>query len=351
MAKHRICVTAPQVPFLRGGAELHAELLVEALRREGHEVDLVSLPYTWTGDRSSLEQALAWRLVDLAAEVHQRSTDLVIATKYPSYLVRHPNKIAWIFHQQREAYDLHGTPFGSFSLSENDRALRQALVELDLHALAETRALFTNSRNTAARLARYCGVEAQPLYAPPKLHEDLHPGPYGDYLLYVGRLDPIKRVDMAIEALRHTRSQVPLRIAGRGPHLDELEKLVTEYGLQERVYFLGFVSDEEVVDLYANCLAVLLTPHDEDYGFTTLEAFFAGKPVITTSDAGGVLEFVEDGVTGFVEPPEPEKLADRIDTLHDDRALCETLGTAGRDRVLQDVSWPVAIDALTATLE
>ena len=94
-----------------------------------------------------------------------------------------------------------------------------------------------------------------------------------------------------------------------------------------------------------------LTPHDEDYGFTTLEAFFAGKPVVTTEDAGGVLEWVRDGATGFVAPPEPVALAEKIDALAEDRPLCERLGSAGRERVLAEVSWPLAIEALTATLE
>jgi glycosyltransferase involved in cell wall biosynthesis len=351
MSRRRICVTAPQVPFLRGGAELHAELLVQALKEEGHEVDLVTLPYIWTGDRSSLEQALAWRMVDLAVEVNRVPTDLVIATKFPSYLIRHPNKVAWIFHQQREVYDLHGTPFGPFSMSEDHQGLRQALVEMDLQALGEARALFSNSANTAARLTRYCGVSARPLYAPPKLYQELHPGPYEDYILYVGRLDRIKRIDMAIEALRHTRAPVELRVAGRGPHLEELQQLAREHDLHDRVTFLGFVSDAEVVDLYANCFAVLLTPHDEDYGFTTLEAFFSGKPVVTTTDSGGVLEFVEDAVNGFVEPPEPRRLAARIDTLYDDRSLCEAFGAAGRELVREKVSWAIALEALTATVE
>ena len=96
---------------------------------------------------------------------------------------------------------------------------------------------------------------------------------------------------------------------------------------------------------------MVLTPHDEDYGFTTLEAFFAGKPVITTSDAGGVLEFVEEGATGFVVAPEPEEIAARIDDLYGDRAACERLGVEGRTRVRERVTWAKAIKALTATLE
>ena len=252
MAGRRICVAAPQVPYLRGGAELHTELLVSALRGEGHDVELVTLPYIWTGDEGSLQQCLAWRMVDLATEI--AGIDLVIATKFPSYLIRHPNKVAWIFHQQREVYDLHATPFGRLSAGEGDRGLRQALVELDLQGLVENRALFANSRNTAARLERYCGMQASALYAPPKLHKELHPGPYGDYLLYVGRLDRIKRLDLTIRALAETSGTFVLKVAGKGPHLEELRRAAAESGVSDRVEFLGFVSDEAVVELYAGVL-------------------------------------------------------------------------------------------------
>lgn len=347
---YRIVVALPQVPFMRGGAELHAELTVKALAAAGHQAELVTLPYVWTNDISSLEQAMAWRLCDFE-RTPAGPVDLLVATKYPSYLGRHPNKIAWIFHQQREVYDLHPSRFRNFGASEEDRSLRQALLELDLEALHETRALFTNSANTADRLQRYCGVQAMPLYAPPPLHDRLHGGPFGDYLFFVGRLDPIKRIDLTIRALAETRSPVRLKIAGRGPAGEPLRELVETLGLADRVDFLGFVSDEEVIELYAGALGMVLTPHDEDYGFTTLEAFFAGKPVVTTSDAGGVLEFVRDGATGFVVPAEPGAVAGRIDDLWEDRALCERLGAAGCELVHEVASWPKAVAALTATLD
>ncbi len=347
---HRIIVAAPQVPFLRGGAELHAELTVAALNEAGHEAELVTLPYTWTGTISSLEQAMAWRLVNFE-ETAPGEVDLLIATKYPSYLARHRNKVAWIFHQQREVYDLHPTPFGNFRLADDEVALRDALFELDMEALSETKALFTNSQNTAGRLQTYCGVEATPLYAPPPLHQSLRAGPYGDYMFFVGRLDRIKRLDLAIQALSHTRHPVCLRIAGRGPDHERLAEQVVDLGLQDRVEFLGFVSDDDVLELMAGCFAMALTPLDEDYGFTTLEAFFAGRPVVTTTDSGGVLEFVREAETGFVVRPDPRALADRIDLLFEDRALCERLGGAGRAMVRDRVSWPKAIAALTSTLE
>ena len=349
MSGRRICVVATQVPYVRGGAELHSERLVEALTEAGHEVELVALPYIWTGDESSLEQAMAWRMMNLSAEIV--GIDLVIATKFPSYLVKHHNKVVWMFHQQREVYDLHATPYGRMSASDEDRGLRRALVDLDLQGLGEARGLFAISANSAARMERYCGLQARPLYAPPKLYEQLRPGPYGDYILYVGRLDRIKRIDLTLRALAETRGEYKLLIAGKGPLLRELERTVTELGLRDRVELLGFVSDERVLDLYAGCFASVLNPHDEDYGLTALEAFFAGKPVITTADAGGMLEWVEDGVTGFVVEPDAASIAEKIEILAADRGLCERFGSAGRERVRADVSWPLVIEALTATLD
>src|SRR6476620_9786419 len=119
----RIAVCAPQVPFVRGGAELMAEDLVAALRARGHEADLVTVPFKWYPGTRVLDQAFLWRLVDLT-ESDGRPVDRVIATKFPAYAVRHPNKVAWVLHQFRQAYDYDRTELGQFSESAEDRARR-----------------------------------------------------------------------------------------------------------------------------------------------------------------------------------------------------------------------------------
>src|SRR5437870_12636751 len=101
----RIAVCAPQVPFTRGGAEIFADDLVAELRERGHETDLVTVPFKWYPGERVLTQAFLWRLLDLD-EAEGRRIDLVIATKFPSYCIRHPNKIAWVLHQFRQAYEL-----------------------------------------------------------------------------------------------------------------------------------------------------------------------------------------------------------------------------------------------------
>ena len=124
----RIAVCSPQVPFARGGAEILAERLTEELRARGHQADLVTVPFKWYPGERVLTQAFLWRLLDLN-EADGRPIDLVIATKFPSYVVRHPSKVVWLVHQFRQAYELDRTDLGQFGESPRDRALRRAVQE------------------------------------------------------------------------------------------------------------------------------------------------------------------------------------------------------------------------------
>jgi glycosyltransferase involved in cell wall biosynthesis len=96
-------------------------------------------------------------------------------------------------------------------------------------------------------------------------------------------------------------------------------------------------------------LAVYYGPFDEDYGYVTLEGFAARRPVVTLTDSGGPLEFVEDGETGLVAPPEPHAIADAFDRLFTDRALAARFGEAGRARIEREVpDWPEVVARLLA---
>src|SRR5947208_10239689 len=163
----RIAVCAPQVPFARGGAEIFAEDLVTGLRARAHEADLVTVPYKWYPGERVLSQAFLWRLLDLD-EADGRTIDLVIATKFPSYAVRHRNKVVWLLHQFRQAYELDRTPLGQFGESAEERATRRAVQRLDRVALGEARRVFATSRNVADRLERSTGVVADVMPHPPQ---------------------------------------------------------------------------------------------------------------------------------------------------------------------------------------
>jgi glycosyltransferase involved in cell wall biosynthesis len=340
-----VVVCAVQAPFVTGGAELHVRELGLQLGRRGFRVDIVALPFHAYPPAEVVRQALAWRLLELR-ETTGRAPDLVIPTKFPSYLVSHPNKVAWVFHQYREAYDLFGTPHSPLGDSPADRAIRDDVRAIDRAALGECRRLFATSRNVAGRLARYNELTATPLYAPPPHVGRYRCEGYGDYLLWAGRLERVKRPELAIRALAASGSGARLKLAGAGPLEAELRRLVAQLGLAGRVELLGFVRDDELISLYAGCRGVLYTPLDEDYGYVPVEGFLSRRPVITTTDAGGPLEFVENGVTGVVRPPEPGALAEAVDTLFAmPTARLRELGESGHARVAH-IAWDIVIETL-----
>jgi glycosyltransferase involved in cell wall biosynthesis len=221
---------------------------------------------------------------------------------------------------------------------------------MDDTALSECRALFTISRNVADRLSRFNSLPGTPLYPPPHELGRYRTDAYGDYLFYAGRLERLKRVELALEALARCRSGARLKIAGTGPLEGDLRRRAARLGIEDRVDFLGFVSADDLVGLYASCRAAWYTPVDEDYGYVTVESLLSRKPVLTTSDAGGPLEFVTDGVSGVVVPPEAGALADAIDRLWaTPEPLLRAMGEQGHARV-KDITWDGVVDRLTETL-
>jgi glycosyltransferase involved in cell wall biosynthesis len=340
----RIVVAEAQVPFVRGGAELHVQALIDQLRGRGYDVEKVALPFRSQPKSELLAQAAAWRLLDLSSSNGQ-AIDLVIATRFPTYFARHPRKVAWVIHQHRAAYELVGTPYSDFEDTAADVGLRQRLVELDARMLGECRRVFANARNTASRMAKFNGVPAQALYHPPPLASRLRTGRFDDYLLVVGRLETVKRVDLTIRALAQLPVPPRLVIVGEGSQRPELEQLAAAAGVTSRVTFAGSVDGDELVRLYADARAIVYAPFDEDFGYVTLEAFLSGKPVITAEDSGGTLEFVADGENGFVCPPSPESLAGAIARLAGDEELARRLGNAGRTRA-RLVTWDGVVEQL-----
>ena len=339
----RIVVADAQVPFVEGGAELHVAALIDQLRRRGYAVDRVALPFRGDLKTELLAQAAAWRLLELTSNGHQ-PIDLLIATRFPSYFARHPRKVAWVIHQHRTAYELAGTKFSAFEHTEADVALRQKLMDLDRRVLGECRRIFTNAQNTANRLLNFNGVTAQALYHPPPLADRLSPGPYGDYVLSVGRLETVKRPELPIRALAHVPG-LRLVVVGEGSQREAMERATADAGVSDRVIFEGRAEGDRLVQLYRESLGVVYAPYDEDYGYVTLEAFLAAKPVITATDSGGTLEFVTDGENGFVCEPEPESMGAALSRLVAHRDLAGELGARGRRRA-QEITWDGVVEQL-----
>ena len=340
----RIAVCRPQVPFARGGAEIFSDRLASELRARGHDADVVSVPFKWYPGTRVLTQAFLWRMLDLD-EADGQPIDLVVATKFPSYLVRHREKRVWLVHQFRQAYELDDTELRQFGDSTEERALRRKVQMLDRVALGEATRLFATSRNVADRLESSTGLVAEVLPHPPQQLDYRCEG-YESFVLSVNRLDRAKRVDLLLEAAVLDPS-LEVVIAGDGPDRGRLEALARDRGLDGRVRFAGRVSEDELADLYGRCLGVFYAPLDEDFGMVPFEAFLSEKPVLTTTDAGGPLEVVAHGRTGVVVSPDADALARATAWLRDHRDEAAQLGRAGKT-VAEAVTWDRAIDRLLA---
>lgn len=343
MQGKRVIVCNAQVPFAYGGSEVLTETLVRRLGAAGLDSALVQLPYQWDPPETHLKACRLWEVVDLT-RVAAASVDAVICTKFPTYLCDHPNKVVWLFHQFRACTDQYGGPFGLADTPTN-RAYRRQILEKDRESLSKARKLFAISKNVAARLKRYVGLTAEVLYPPVQGEHLFKAEGYGPYVMLICRMEPNKRPQLLIEALRHTRSPVRAVLVGTGRLMADLAAMIRQYHLTDRVELKGAVSLPDLVTLYANSLAVAMLPVDEDYGLVTVEAFKARRPVIATSDSGGVLEFVHHGTTGLVTRPDPLHLASALDRLYQDRALCAKLGTKGQD-VVSDITWKRTIERL-----
>ena len=348
----RIVIATVQVPFIRGGAELHAEGLKQALIAAGHKVEIVAIPFKWYPPQRLLDHMLACRLFDLT-EVAGTPVDMMIGLKFPAYLIPHPNKVLWILHQHRTAYELWDHPSLSDLISYPDGlVVRDAIRQADRNLIAEAKVVFANSKNVARRLKEFCGISAKPLYHPPPNAEKFYTALAEDYLLFPSRICVPKRQELIIKAMAKTRNPVRVRFVGapdRPGYTDELKSLARSLKVADRLAWLENLSDDELIDQYARCLGVIYPPIDEDYGYVTLEAMLAAKPVITCTDSGGPLEFVVDKQTGHIVEPNESAIAAALDAVWEDREYARRLGEAGFDHYKQiNPSWPQVVKQLTA---
>lgn len=345
----RVVISTVQVPFVRGGAETHAQGLLHALRATGHEAEVVTVPFKWYPPECLVDAVRICRLIDLT-ECSGTRVDRLIGLKFPAYYIPHHNKVLWILHQHRPAYDFWGREFGDLHRFSDGSKIRQAIERADREYLPEAKMIFANSANVARRLRRYCDIDSTPLYHPPPRAEDFYCAEPGDYLLFPSRLVKVKRQELVLEALAHTKNPVRVcftGVADESAYEEELRTLARRLQVEERALWWGTVTEEEKIRMYAGCLGVVFPPVDEDLGYVTLEAMLASKPVITCVDSGGPLEFVLPWKTGLVVEPKAHSMAEAMDTLWENREQAKAWGQAGREYYCSlNISWQNVVEKL-----
>ncbi len=376
----KIAIVAPSpVPFTLGGAEsLFLGMQNSINKYTPHQCELIKIP---------IKENNFWNLVDAYYNFHKLDLsyfDMVISTKYPSWMLKHQNHTVYMVHHLRGLFDTYhfcNEPYSVPSrlrtglvkeildLIQNENKTEQnvdmifeRLFELktkqnkydkevfkfpgpfireiihffDEYALAPEKVnrYLTMSENVKNRKDYFpSNVEVKVSYPPTKI-EGFECNSY-TYLFTSSRLDGPKRIDLLLEAMKYVPYDIKLKIAGAGPEEGRLKKMAES---DSRIEFLGFVSEAELTQLYSNSLAILFVPYDEDYGLITIEGMMSKKPVITANDSGGPLEFVKDSRTGYIVEPKPQKIAEKINYLIENPDVSRTMGLAAYQNV-ENITW------------
>jgi glycosyltransferase involved in cell wall biosynthesis len=321
-----------------GGAERLYDMLEVALKSSDVVVERTEIVVEEGDFDSILRSYLRSYDLDLSG------FDGVISTKAPTYAARHRNHVSYLIHTMRVFYDMFDDTFPDPTPAQ--LAQRVIIHKIDTAAMqrASLRGRFAVGREVAERLRIFNGVDSEVLHHPTSL-QGLHDGAFS-HLLLPGRLHRWKRVDLALEAVRRMRHRVDLIVSGAGDDERRLRELA---GGMIGVHFVGHLNDPDLVELYADALAVLYCPIREDYGLVPVEAFLSGTPVVTCADSGEAARLVRDGVNGFVCAPNPDAIAARLDWLLDNRGQAGEMGRRGREAVAH-ITWDNVCRRLLAAL-
>jgi glycosyltransferase involved in cell wall biosynthesis len=340
-----VAIATVQSPFVSGGAEYLAQGLLNALRLSGYCVDIVTAPFHF-GPAKKVTQSIRYWEKQNFTYFDSNKVDLVICLKFPTYLLNHDNKVLWLLHQHRSVYDLWDlNEKNGHKFNWKDKVNRFEIRRKDNKNIKEIGRRFTISGNVSKRLMKYNQIDSSPLYHPPFFKPS--PGSYEPFIFCPSRLEPLKRQSLLLDALSLSKSSIKVVFAGTGSQLEYLKEKAIQLDLNQRVVWLGEISDELMLHHYTNCLAVFFGPFDEDYGYITLEAMQAAKAVITCTDSGGPLEFISDMQTGIIVEPTPDAISSSIDLLATNKKLAKSLGESARSKYKElDISWGNVVEKL-----
>jgi glycosyltransferase involved in cell wall biosynthesis len=273
------------------------------------------------------------------------SYDGIISTKAPGYLSRHPNHVCYLLHTMRRFYDMFDFEFPA--ADENLREQRRRVLEMDTAALSSPhiRRVFVIGDEVKDRLEKFNGIKSEVLYPATTLSGFRRDGNF-EYLFMPGRLHRWKRVDLVISAMARVKAPIKLIISGTGEDEARLRKLTKD---DTRIRFLGRISDDELIEFYANALAVPFVPNREDFGYVAIEAFHSGKPIITCSDSGEPARLAARFDAGLICDPTPESIGAAIDSLYQAPHTAKQLGENGRINSAA-MNWEATSRALVGAL-
>jgi glycosyltransferase involved in cell wall biosynthesis len=341
----KIALVSTISPFVRGGASNIVEWLDIKIRELNHESKIFWLPQYENPD-TLIQQTLIYDYLDFDY------FDIVITFRPMSHLINHRNKVVWFIHHIRNFYDYWGLDdYRGFPITPRTNRIRELLLNLDTAALNDAVKLFTNSETVSNRLMKFNGLSSSVLYPPLLDGASFRNSGFNNEVVCVARITHHKRQELLINAMSFTQSDVKLRIVGKGDefYFEKLNILIDKLGVRHKILIENtWVTENEKIELLANCLGVVYTPLDEDsYGYASLEAAHSEKAIITTTDSGGVLEFVKDNYNGLIVAPNARQLGEAFDLLNENPDLAIQWGVNNKKRLNElKISWAHVIDSL-----
>lgn len=377
-----------------GGFERLLQRLVDGLEQRGIEVTMMPVdvlttpraPYGVVVRDDIWDEAPEYFRYLSVLEMFRRmefpaGTDCVISTQPPSFALAYQPHVSIFFHHLRIYYDLSEVYVRGGFVDPDRHAKAEAVVrEIDQRHLQDVDAFVVASDEVERRLVSFNGFgSGLRRFSPPPIINGMSAavGGRGDGpALCVSRHEFPKRVELFVQAM-HLASGVRGVVVGTGGresfarHLDaafstgELdprgvapEDVWLNRGEGEWhgeipsgiVDFLGRVDEQELLAQYDAASCVVAPAFREDYGLTALEAMSFGKPVIVCRDGGGLVELVEDGVTGLIVEPDARELAEAIARVAGDAGLREEFGAAARERA-SSFTWASAVDTVVEAVE
>jgi glycosyltransferase involved in cell wall biosynthesis len=327
----------------QGSAETLYHGMIRSLAGSSHQVEKIDVIV----DESSFDKILESYVT--CYDLDLREYDLVISTKAPTFMVRHPRHVSYLMHTIRVFYDMFHYEFGTGTPDQHkQRRLIHAFDAYGLHP-SRVRKHFAIGLTPYKRLSdadpSWRQIAFEVLHPPPSLTNFKEPES-GTYIFVPGRLHRWQRLELVIKAFKHLKRDIPLKITGAGEAEASLRTLAAA---DPRIEFLERVSDAQLADLYAGALVVPIVPVNEDYAFITIEAFRSKKPVITCTDSGEPTCFVKNFETGFVVPPDPEAIAAKIHYFIDHPDAGIAMGARGFSAV-SHINWDAASSRLLASI-
>ena len=314
-----------------GGAELLYRGLEKAFISRGYDATRIEIVV----DESSFEAILQgyedFRNLDL------NEYDAVLSTKAPSYNIQHENHICYLLHTMRVFYDRFED---EMQKSKNNITRRDKIIAMDSEIFSKIPNILTIGHEISNRLIKYNHIYHSEVLHPPLIEDNFKKSAYQPFAFIPSRLHRWKKIDFLIASWKNVKSDIDLLIAGTGEDRAYFEKLANG---DNRIKFLGNITDEQLVDYYAKALFIPFAPIDEDYGYVTLEAFRSKKMVLTCKDSGEPTNMVINHVNGFVVKRDKKEFAKKVDWIMENQDSARQYGEQGYQLIL-NIDWDNTIE-------